>query len=136
MTKVVLDTNTLISGFLWHGNEEKLLLMVNENKIKLYISEEILKEITGVIHRPKFTKVLNTANLTPESILEYIVEKSVIVKPKQKFAAVKKDAEDNKFLECAVEAKADYIISGDKHLLELKELKGIKIVKTKEFLEK
>lgn len=52
-----------------------------------------------------------------------------------KIIEITEDLEDNKILEAASEAKADYIISGDKHLLKLKEFKGIKIVKAKEFLE-
>ncbi len=60
---------------------------------------------------------------------------SQIIQPRTKVDAVKEDPTDNKFLEAAMEADADYIVSGDKHLLKLKEFSGIKIVKAKQFLE-
>ena len=66
--------------------------------------------------------------------MEIIVFNSQIVYPKKKLNVVKKDPKDNKILECALEAQASFIISGDKHLLEIKEYKGIKIISPKEFL--
>lgn len=60
---------------------------------------------------------------------------SVKVKPEKKYFAVKEDSNDDKYIDCSMEVKAEYIISGDKHLLKLKEFSGIKIVKAKDFLE-
>jgi predicted nucleic acid-binding protein len=61
-----------------------------------------------------------------------IVFNSQIVYPKKKLNIVKKDPSDNKILECALEAKASFVISGDRHLLEIKEYDGIKIVSPRE----
>ena len=60
---------------------------------------------------------------------------AMIIHPRTKVNVVKDDPEDNKFLECALDAGADFIVSGDHHLLDLKMFKGIKIVKCKKFLE-
>ncbi len=58
-----------------------------------------------------------------------------MVSPKEKFDVIKKDKDDNKIIDAAVEGKVDYIVSSDKHLLDLKQFKGIKIVTPKEFLD-
>lgn len=67
--------------------------------------------------------------------VEFIYEICKLIKPESKFDAVKDDSEDNKILECAFDGDADFIVSGDSHLLNLKDFKGIPIVKTKRVLE-
>ena len=64
-----------------------------------------------------------------------IISKSAIVLPRQKFKIVKEDPDDNKIVEAAVEGNCDFIVSSDKHLLKLKEFKGIKIITPKEFFK-
>ena len=130
LLKLVLDTNTLVSAFFWEGNEAELLRKIEQGKAKLYITSEILKEVEEVIKRPKFNEVMRKANLTPDQIVQKIVSLSnLIIAPKLNIK-VCRDEKDNKFLECAESAKADYLISGDKDLLSLKEYKGILIVRT------
>src|SRR3989344_2043204 len=68
--------------------------------------------------------------------VEEIITLSKIVEPKSKLDIIKEDPDDNKILECAVEGKVDYIISQDKHLLDIKEYKEIKIITPKDFLIK
>ena len=58
-----------------------------------------------------------------------------VVEPKEEIKFIKEDPKDNIILECALAAKAGYIVSGDKHLLKLKEYKGIKIMSAREFLD-
>lgn len=82
-------------------------------------------------------KLLDKFKVPPEKVeefLEIIVFDSKIVYPKNKLDIVKKDPSDNKVIECAIEAEASFVVSGDKHLLEIKEYKGIKIVSPREFL--
>ncbi len=69
-----------------------------------------------------------------EQFLEVLLANSVLVEPKENINIIKEDPDDNKFLECAVEACADYIISGDAHLLKLQQFRGIEILSPKEFL--
>ena len=64
MLKVVLDTNTIISAFFWKGNEHDLFKKIEEKKIELYLSKEILDEIDEVLDRPKFKEVIENARLT------------------------------------------------------------------------
>lgn len=70
-----------------------------------------------------------------EKHIQLILSHSQIVEPMKKIDVIKKDPSDNKFLECAIEGKTDYIISGNRHLLELKKFKEIKILRAKEFLD-
>jgi len=67
--------------------------------------------------------------------MDMLLELCFVVRPKEKVSVVKKDPTDNKFLECALAANADYIMSGDKHLLELREFRNIKIIRTWEILK-
>ncbi len=69
-----------------------------------------------------------------DQFLEVLLANSILVEPKEKINIIKEDSDDNKFLECAVEACADYIISGDDHLLKLHQFRGIAIVSPREFL--
>ena len=135
LIKLVLDTNTLVSAFFWEGNEAELLRKIEEGKVKLYITSEILKEIEEIIKRPKFNEVMRKANLTPDQIIQKIISLShLVIAPKinVKFC---RDEKDNIFLECAESAKVDYIISGDEDLLSLKEYKGILIIRTWKILQ-
>ena len=131
MKQIVADTNTLISALGWKGNEYNLILKIMQRKFQLCLSLDTLNEFKEVALRPKFGF---SAEETDEFI-EALIEVSDVVVPEEKINVIKDDPADNIFLECALEAKADYIVSGDKHLLKLKEFKGIKIIKTQEALK-
>jgi len=133
-TKVVLDTNIWVSIFFNRVLGVEFGRLFSGKKIEVFVSEEILKEIARVLEYPKIKSILEKAGVSSRDVLEEIVAKSKLVNPKSKLNVVK-DSEDNKFLECALECKADYIVSGDKHLLEIKEFGGIKIVSAREFLK-
>ncbi|MBI2654890.1 putative toxin-antitoxin system toxin component, PIN family, partial [Candidatus Woesearchaeota archaeon] len=127
--------NTLVSAFFWEGNEAELLRKIEQGKAKLYITNEIIKEIEDVIKRPKFNEVMKNANLTPDQIMQKVVSLSHLVIAPKITVKVCRDEKDNKFLECAESAKADYIIRGDDDLLSLKEYKWIPIVRTGRILQ-
>ena len=127
--KIVLDTNQLISAFFWKGNEREVLEKCRTKELELLISPDILAELDTVLDR-KFS-------VPEDKRAEYsknIILVSRLVFPNQWIEAIKADPTDNRILECAVDGEADYIVSGDKHLLDLREYKGIKILKAKTFL--
>ncbi len=131
MVKVVIDTNVLVSATLFGGNPEQILDSAEEGKIKILISEEILEEFKGVLQR-KFGFSLDIVEITVSAIKEI----STLVTPTQRLNVIKKKEDDNRILECAVEGKVQYIVSGDKrHLLPLKEYQGIKILSPAQFLK-
>ncbi len=131
MVKVVLDTNIFVSSIFWsEGNPHKIVELALDNKIMVFTSVEILQELEKVLRRD-FNE--------PEEIIQrqisLVLEYSAVIKAKVKLDAVKDDPEDNKIIECAVSCNADYVVSGDKHLLNLKEYNGVKIISAKRFAE-
>ena len=129
--KVVIDTNVFISGFGWDGKPEVILTLLRDNRIKNYISSEIFEELKRVVAYPK----LKFSESLQNKILEFVFFYSEFVEPKQHLSIIIDDPDDNKFLECAIEAGAELIISGDSHLLNLKKYRTIDIVDVAEFLE-
>lgn len=130
MLKITLDTNILISATITDGNEFQLLKKIKEGKADLILSPYILKEFKEVISRPKF----GFSHEQIEQSLKQLLTLSTLIMPLKKLTVVKEYPDDNMIIECAVAGTVDYIVSGDKHLLELKEYRGIKIVKTTEIL--
>jgi len=136
MIKLVLDTNVFVSGFLWEGNEAELIRKIERKDAMNFISPEILSEIEDVISRDKFKGLLAKHNLAADEIVEKIISLShIVIGRKLEENIVKSDPEDNKILACAVSCDADYIVTGDKHLLELKKYENVKIVTAKEFVD-
>jgi putative PIN family toxin of toxin-antitoxin system len=131
MTRVVFDTNVYISAFFWKGTPFHLFQNTLRGEVLNYVSPQILKEVEGKLLKKFYVPPDKTGEL-----LEIIAFNSTIVYPKRRLRVVKADPSDNKIIDCAVEARASYVISGDKHLLELKRYKNIKIVSPKEFYEK
>ena len=130
MLKVVIDTNVFVSGVLVEEGNPSVIVKSwkRTQKYQLFITEEIIQEALRVMQR---------LNVNPDIIADWdkVIRENVIsVVPTRKIEAIKDDPSDNKFLECAIEVSADYIVSGDNHLKGLKEFKGIKIVSAKEFL--
>ncbi|MDR2357451.1 MAG: putative toxin-antitoxin system toxin component, PIN family [Oscillospiraceae bacterium] len=129
--KIVLDANIFISSFFWGGNPRKVLERVIAGIDVLFITKEILDEIYDVIRRPKFHTNEDEINYFINSIDE-IANK---IAPKRRIKNGSRDKTDNKYIECGITANADYIISGDIHLLELKGYKKIRIITAKNYLE-
>jgi len=129
--RITVDTNVLISALGWNGAEAAVIEMVLDSNLVLCLSAQILSEFYRVVNYPKF-------GFTDEEIDGFIgrlLTNSIIVNPSQNINAVADDPDDNKIIECAVEGKAKYIISGDKHLLSLGEYKNVKILRASEFLQ-
>jgi putative PIN family toxin of toxin-antitoxin system len=135
LKKVVLDTNTLISGLLWDGNEARVIEKAENKEIKLFISPELIEELEGVLKREKFCKRLEGKEYTVDKAVSKIALIATLIKPTHKINVIKEDSEDNRVLECAVSAKVDVIISGDSHLLDLKDYSGIDIITASEFIK-
>ncbi len=130
--KVVLDTNVLVSALLFKGELSKLLSLLKRRKCILLFSEETLNEIIRVLHYPKFALTEKEIDyLLQSEILSYAKIVETVLKFNKEAC---RDREDQKFLELAVSAKADYIISGDKDLLDLKKINKIRILSPNEFL--
>jgi len=129
-SKVVIDTNVFISGLNFAGKPNEVLELFIKGEIEVYISPFILKELERIL-RKKFE--WNEKQL--QKILNKIKKKAVIVQAETKISIIKAKEDDNRILECGVDGKVQYIISGDKrHILPLKNFRGIKILSPSEFL--
>ena len=141
MIRVILDTNILISAFLWSKRVNKAVISpLDEKKIKIFFTKETLKELLRVLSYEKFALKFISLSTTPNSLVNKIVtrENVFVVKtplPKDRRPILKKDPSDDKFLYLAESVKAEYVVSGDKVVLELKEYEGTKIVSVGEFLK-
>ena len=133
--RITVDTNVLISATFWYGYPNKLIELVENKKIELFLSQEILNEYTEVLEYDEIKSKIKDKSLNAKYTLGKIISISKIVNPKEKFEVIKEDADDNEVINTAVEGKVEYIISTDNHLLKLKEFKNIKIVTPKEFFK-
>ncbi len=128
--KVVIDTNVFISAFGWGGKPYKIMELLEKRVIRNCISEEILSELIKSLAYPK----LQFSQQLQSSIVEFVLAYSDIYEPNEKLTLAP-DADDNKFIECAIEANAGVIITGDRSFLSLKQVKGIEIMSPEKFLE-
>jgi len=132
----VFDTNVLISAaFGKKGTTPDQLLQALRNQAFILVSSpEILTEIEDVLHREKVLKITKMTSPEIKRFMQDIIELAFVVSGDTAVNIIARDPDDNKFLGAALEAKAEYIISGDHHLLELKKYHGIKILTPNKFL--
>lgn len=109
--------------------------MAREGKTQLIMSPDIIDEIRAVLLYPKIMKRHRRTAEEIEVFLKKLMKVAVITRSGSKLDVVKDDASDNKYLECAVEGRADYIISGERHLTDLQFFRGIKITDPAQFLK-
>lgn len=137
MIKAVLDTNVFISGFLnKDGMPAQLLKKWQNDAFIIVASPEIIAEIKEVLNYPKIKRFFKKHKIREEDLNYFFSTfefNALVVSPKSKIDLIKEDPSDNKFLECALDGSADYIVSGDGHLLKLKSYKSIKIFPVAEF---
>jgi len=126
--RVVIDTNVFISGLIWGGNPKKVLEAWLFQKFDLLISPDLCFEIIDVYQR------FNNPKEEVNKLIFYLETKTIKIIPKNK-VNVCRDEKDNQILALCLAGNADFLITGDKDLLALKEFKKTKIVKTKEFLK-
>jgi len=128
--RIVLDTNILISGILFGGKPRQILESVIQGKINAYLSYDIFTEFRDVLARPKFGLSREVCLV----IYREVEDTFSFVSPEIKVDLIKEDPDDNVILECALSAGANYIISGDPHLLNLKSFEGIPILSPSKYL--
>lgn len=129
--RVVYDTNVIISGLFFHGNEAVVIELGKDGSIDVYISQYILDELFGVMTR-KFNRRLPDV----EDNLSQFMARATIVTPSRNVSVVQTDPDDNHILECCLEANADYLITGDEgDLLPLGRFHGTEIVNAGRFLD-
>ncbi len=135
--KAVIDTSVMVSvAFPKGGLARELRDLIAEGAFTLVTSQEIMTELYRVLHYPRILKQFQATEEDIDEFIGMIMEKAEITKGRYKLKKITDDPTDDMFLACAMEAKADYIVSRDPHLRNLKQYHGITIIDVKRFVER
>ncbi|MCZ0938336.1 MAG: putative toxin-antitoxin system toxin component, PIN family [Caldilineaceae bacterium] len=128
--RAVLDTNILISGLNFSGNERLVLELARRGRFELYLSTFILQETAGVL-----TRKFGWSEERSTQALQILQGAAVVVEPQRILSVIENHQADNQILACALEASADYLITGDRrHLLPLETYRNVRIINASQFL--
>ncbi len=120
---------------LWGGKPAEIIKAAEQYRVIILTSEEIVAEISQVLTYPKLKNTYQAEGLRSEDLIENVLKIAKFVKVTKKLNVVVEHPADDKFIECASAAGADYIVSGDKHLLKVSCYKKTQIVSVNEFLQ-
>lgn len=129
--RVVIDTNVFVSSF-FGDKPKKIIDLWKKGKIILCLSENIITEYIEVLYR-----LMGSDTKDIKDLLDLFSQgiNILFTKSTPKLHVIKKDPDDNKFIECAVKLKADFIVTGDKALKEINQYFNIKILSPSDFLD-
>ena len=135
MIRAVLDTNQYVSmAIKAGGTADRLLTAWREERFVLLLSPPILEEISRVLQSPRLRRLIRLTAAELDGLIESLLLDAELTPGRLAVHVITRDPSDNMFLACAVEGRADYIVSGDEDLLTLGSYQGISIVKATEFL--
>jgi putative PIN family toxin of toxin-antitoxin system len=136
MLRVVLDANIFVSAILTPKSDLATIFdLVKEGRLELILSSDILSEIREVLLYPKLKKRHQRTTKEVDAFLKRSIHINIITSGKIKVEEIKDDPEDNKYLAAAAEGEADFIVSGDHHLKNLRIFQGIRILDPSTFLK-
>jgi putative PIN family toxin of toxin-antitoxin system len=125
--RLVLDTNVVASAFLWGGVPRLLLQAAREKRVELFTSTPLIAELTDILGRRKFEKKISASALTIDQLVDRYAVLAALVRPTP-IPRIAPYPDDDVVIGTALAARADLIVSGDKHLLDLGETyQGIRI---------
>ncbi len=125
--RVVLDTNVVASALLWSGVPRLLLQAGREKRLNIFSSTPLLAELTDILNRRKFEKKIAASQLSVDQLVDRYMKLITIVRPAL-VPRIATDPDDDVVIGTALAAKAELIVSGDAHLLDLKHYQGMPIV--------
>lgn len=132
--RVVADPDTIVSGLLWQGTPRRVLDAARAGAIDLFTSAVLLVELEDVLGRDKFAQRLSQANVTGHELILGYAALVTLVTPVTLAPVIIADPDDGAVLACAVAAHAEVIVSGDNHLLSLREYESIYIFSAADLL--
>ena len=133
--RVVLDSVFAVSSFLTVGLTAELVLLCEE-KVELYTTEKILQEIRYVLlAKPHIRNRYDYTATEVDVFVAYLQEISTIIDQLPEISVIERDPKDDMIIACAIAASADYIISRDRHLLDLGRYQDIEIVTPENFMQ-
>ena len=131
MTRVVLDTNTVVSALLFTGTASRLVGFWQSGRIAPLLSKAVLEEYLRVLAYPKFTLTNEEIRaLLAEALLPFVET----VRAPRRLRPPVSDRDDHKFLECAVAGRAEYLVTGDRELRQLGSYRGVTVLSVGELL--
>lgn len=133
--KVVLDANIFVSSLVnTQGNPKRIMSAWEEGAFDLLVSVPILEEVGRVLRYPRIAKRHKQDEQAVQRFQELLKNEAILIEPKERLSVVLEDESDNRYLECALEGKAQYLVSGDNHLLDIGEYKGIIVLPPAAFM--
>ncbi len=130
--RVILDTNIMVSALLFKGRLSKIVDLWKEGKIIPLLSRDTFNEFKAVLEYPKFSLTVQEIKaIVEEEVLPFFE----IIEIAGKITKACRDSDDDKFIACADSGSADFIVSGDKDLLDIGKYKSIKIIDASELLK-
>ena len=133
--RIVLDANVLVSALISaKGTPAMLLGYWQEGTFDVVASPAMLQELERVLHYPRLQQQYHLPDEEIKRFLWLLRTRAIVVVPSEEIAVIERDPADNRYLECALAGDAQYIVSGDSHLLGLKEYREIQILTPTEFV--
>ncbi|HBA82870.1 MAG TPA: putative toxin-antitoxin system toxin component, PIN family [Verrucomicrobia bacterium] len=134
--RLVVDTNLIVSGLIWGGTPFQLLTRIECGQDILFVSRDMLLELQNVLNYPKIASVLARRHVSWDDLVRWAIEKSTLIVPKPlPNTVISEDPSDDKFLACAKACCADFLVSGDRHLLKLRVWERIPIVSASDYIK-
>jgi putative PIN family toxin of toxin-antitoxin system len=128
--RIVADTNVIVSALVFGGVPRQVLELAEAGQCEVYYSEAIQGEVRRVL-----AEKFGWDAITLQGVLPVLWSMGELVVPRTRVRAVANDPDDDRIIECALAANADFIVSGDRHLLRLRRYKSIVIVSPRQFVE-
>ncbi len=132
MLRVLLDTNVLVSALVKRGKPRQLLRALRVKRISIVISKQIIEEFAEVTAHPKIRRYVDRDDIA--SFLAFVSSVAAYAEVRSRFKVVKEDPKDDVIVRAAYDGRVSYIVSGDRHLLRIRNFRGIKIVTVNEML--
>lgn len=126
--RAVLDTNVVVSALLWGGTPERLIQAAIDGALELATSPALIEELREVLARPPLASRLTQERMRAEQAVSLYARLATQVSPLAIEKIVTADPDDDEVLACAIAARADLVVSGDRHLTALKTHRGIRIL--------
>jgi putative PIN family toxin of toxin-antitoxin system len=119
---------------IWGGKPAKITQLAEDGRIRILVTPDLLTEINRILDYSKLKVMLERSKIRKDVVLVKIAQISHVTQTRRTVRVIAEDPADNRILECALAGKAEYVVSGDRHLLHLDSFKGIRILDVSEFL--
>lgn len=134
MIRIVADTSVIVSGTLWSGLAHRMIELIEAGSVTACVTPSIVHEYREVLVRPKFTRKLTERMTTADEVMQALLPHVELYPDLPLSGVVKADPDDDLFVACAVASGAQYLVSGDSHLLDMAAYQSVKIVTVRQFL--